>query len=166
MIPKTLRAGIALCGFALLAGCGDSERAAVEQYFLDMEPIAQNMSDVGIQFETMMDTQANVTAWTEAEKNEVREVDTAMKDLRSDVEAVSVPAMLADVHPVLENALSEMHGAVTMVLALAEDPSKATEAMADEMMAKAEKGEALANEYLQKLEAAVAAKYPDMLGQE
>lgn len=166
MTLTSFRAGVAICGLALLTACGDSERAAVEQYFLDMEPIAQTMSDVGIQFETMMNIQANVTDWTEEEKNEVREIDTAMMDLRSDVEAVSVPATLADVHPVLEAALTEMHAAVTMVLDIAEDPSKATEAGADEMMAKAEKGEQLANEYLQKLETAVAAKYPDLLGQE
>jgi hypothetical protein len=58
-----------------------------------------------------------------------------------------------------------MHAAVQIVVGMAEDPSKVTEAAAEEMNAKAENGERLANEYLQKLEAAVSATYPDLLGE-
>lgn len=163
MKSLALRSSVVVCGVLLLSACADTERAAVEQYLADMEPVADKMFEMGVQFETLMDTQADITNWTEAEKGELDEVDAALDEISADIDAMDVPTLLTQVHPLIQQSVAEMHSAVDIILSVAENPSMVTLEASDEMTASAESSEKLADQYLAEMEAAITARYPDLL---
>lgn len=152
-----------LSALLLLSACAsDPERSALETYLSEGEEIAQEMSDVGTRFETLMNVQANILSWTPDEKTELQAVVSTLDSLSERSKDVSVPVILADVHPLLTEALEEMGASVDGVASVANDPSKATVRLSEDIAAHATNGERLATEYVEKLEAAVRAAYPDL----
>lgn len=121
------------------------------------------LSEVGTKFETLVNVQGNMLAWTPAEKEEMRTVTETVNALSVRAQAMTVPAVLESTHPLLIEAIGEMKQAIDGVAAIAEDPSKATDQFATDIEAHATKGEELADQYVASMEAALAAEYPELL---
>jgi len=156
-------APLAVGSLLFLSACSsDPERTALETYLSEGEEIAQEMSDVGTRFETLMNVQANILSWTPDEKTELQAVVSTLDSLSERSKDVSVPEILADVHPLLTEALEEMGASVDGVASVANDPSKATVELSEDIAEHATNGERLATEYVEKLETAVRGAYPDL----
>ncbi len=143
-----------------LAACSN-EGAAIESYFLETEEITTSLSEVAGKFETLMNVQANMLAWTEAEKNELTAVQDAIDQLSADAEQIAVPPVLVDVHPLLLEAIAEMRDVVNIVSDIAENPSLATEEAATDLEEKGANVEMLTNEYVEQLEEKLGEEYPE-----
>ncbi|UPA22858.1 hypothetical protein K8942_01435 [Candidatus Peribacteria bacterium] len=154
---------LVLSAFVLLSACSDADRAAVEEYLSEGEDIGTELSDAGTQFSTLMNVQANIGSWTEAEKAELQAVATRMKDLAERAEDMNVPSILSDAHPHLVSSIEEMNLAVQGIVDIANDPSKITEKAAEILDEHGTKAEQYGNDYVTKMQSTIAEKYPDML---
>lgn len=154
---------LVLSAFVLLSACSDPDRAAVEEYLSEGEDIGTELSDAGTQFSTLMNVQANIGSWTEAEKAELQAVATRMKDLAERAEDMNVPSILSDAHPHLVSSIEEMNLAVQGIVDIANDPSKITEKAAEILDEHGTKAEQYGNDYVTKMQSTIAEKYPDML---
>jgi hypothetical protein len=162
MYARTLTIAAITCS-VFLSACADPELTALETYLAEGEEIGMEMSEAGTRFETLMNVQANVLAWTQAEKDELVGILQEFEGLEDRAQAMTPPAILQDVHPILIEAIQEMKLSVQGVADIAANPSQATAAKAAELEAHATKGEELGNEYLMKLEAAIGEEYPEMM---
>ncbi len=148
----------------LLSACGaDPERAAIEEYLASAESIGDQMSGAGSRFETLMNAQGDMTAWTPAEKTEVHAIGDTFDRLEAEARLVAVPPILIDAHPLLIQSLTELNAAVHGVIDMADHPERVTEAAADELTKKATLGEQYGTEYVEKVKAALGEKYPDLV---
>lgn len=145
-----------------LAACG-SEHAAVAAYFEGAQSIGERMVQTSGEFEALMNQQENPLEWSAESKAQLKTTLESMGELRADADGMSVPESFKGVHPLLVQSLDEMTGAIGIIDQIADDPSLATMEKANEMTAKAESGEKLANEYVTKLEQILAEKYPELL---
>ena len=148
-----------------LAACAPTEQQAIENYVTEAQEIAEGLVEAAAKFETLMNVQPDPLAWNEATKTELQAILGQFRTLRSEAEGMTVPPALAETHPLLVQSLSDMAGAVEIIEGIALDPATATEEKADEMTAKAENAEKLAEEYVQKLQATIEAKYPEMMAE-
>lgn len=162
MPPSVAGTILALSAVAFTA-CVPSEEAAIATYFEEAQSVAERLVEAGAKFETLMNVQDDPLDWSEAEKTELATIAGTLTELRDDARSMSVPPALADVHPLLPQAMGEMIAAVDIIRDIAEDPSTATEEKADEMTAKAEEGERLANEYVTRLEQVLTERYPELM---
>jgi hypothetical protein len=111
------------------------------------------MSEMGTKFETLMNVQGNVLAWTDAEKQEMKTVQETMDALQQRAQAMEVPARLADVHPLLLQSIAEMKAAIDGIGSVATNPSVATSDLVDTVQAHMTKAEALSDQFGEKLQA-------------
>lgn len=146
-----------------LAACAPTEQELIETYVTEAQEIAEGLVDASETFETLMNAQPDPLAWNDETKAELQAILGSFQALRSRAETMSVPPVLADTHPLLVQSLTDMAAAVEIIEGIALDPSTATEAKADEMTAKAENAEKLANDYVEKLQSTIEATYPEML---
>ena len=157
LLPLTLSA------LLFLGACSsDPQRAAVERYLSDGEEIAQGISTAGKRFETLMNVLGNTLSWTDDEKAELLSIVASLDTLQAQAEALSVPDVLTDVHPLLVHAIVEISAGVDGVAAIAQDPSNVTEQQIDEIAKHTTDGETFAHEYADALKKAVSSSYPDL----
>lgn len=161
MTVRTFALGALTLLTPLFVAC-NPETVAIATYFDEAQSVADRMVESGVKFETLMNV-ADPMAATDEINVELDTVVSELTMLRDEAAAMSVPADLVDVHPLLVESLVHMVDAVSMIQEIAADPSKATMARLSEMDEKASEGERLANEYAQKLEEVLAEKYPEML---
>lgn len=148
----------------LVAGCSpDPEQVALEAYLSDADELGTQMVEMGTKFETLMNVKADILAWTDAEEEEMDTVHTAFLSMEADAKAMTPPAILIDVHPLLVESIQEMRMAVEGVLKIAQNPALASNKRAAEIEAHATKGEELGTEYTEQMEAGITAAYPDMM---
>ncbi len=153
---------LVVCATAFVA-CTPSEEVAIATYFEEAQAIAERLVEAGAKFETLMNVQDDPLQWSDAAKQELATIAESLTHLRDEAREMSVPPALADVHPLLVQSMGEMIAAVEIIRGIAEDPSTATEAKANEMTAKAEEGERLANEYVARLEQVLTERYPQLM---
>ncbi len=146
-----------------LSACAWTEQGQIAAYFEEAQILAEGMAQVGTDFETLMTEQENPLEWNAEAKAELDVHFNALKALQDEAAAMTVPEAFANVHPLLVQSIGEMVGAVDLIRGMAADPSTATIQKADDMTAKAENGERLANEYVAELELVLAEKYPEMM---
>jgi|GEM_PF-4481230 len=146
-----------------LAACGVSEEAQIAAYFEESQSVAERMAEVGSTFETLMDGQDESLAWSEDVKVSLDTHFAAMQGLRDEAAGMAVPRAFSGAHPLLVQSIGEMAGAIDIIRGIANDPESATMQKAQEMTAKAENGEELANAYVADIEAILTAKYPEMM---
>lgn len=157
---------IFLATLALAACSTNPERVALEAYLATGEQIANQMTEVGTKFETLMNVQGNILAWSDAEKQEIKTVSESLVQLESSVKAMNVPALLSTAHPLLIQSIEKMRAAVDGILKVAENPAMVTESMAAELESAATSAEALSTQYVQAMESALQTSYPDLLPKE
>lgn len=160
MLRRLLPAAV-LC--LALSACMMTEEQRVAAYVEDAQAIAERMFAVGSEFETLMTEQPDPLQWSDETVASLDGILKTFAELRVETEGLSVPEALADVHPLLVRSLDDMIAVIDIVRDVAEDPAAATEEQSDEMMAKAESADALANEYVQELERVLAEKFPEMV---
>lgn len=152
-----------IAALLILGACtSDPQQAALEQYLSDGEEIAQDISEAGTRFETLMNIQGNALSWTDDEKTELSSIVASLDVLQMRAETLSVPDILLDIHPLLIQAIVEISAAVDGVAVAADDPSKVTEQLINEIAKHTTDGEAFAHEYADKLEKAVSSSNPDL----
>lgn len=154
---------LAVVSLASLAACAPTEQELIETYVTEAQEVAEGLVEAAAKFETLMNVQPDPLAWNDATKTELQAILGQFERLRSEAQRMDVPPSLADVHPLLVRSLSDMAAAVEIIEGIALDPSTATEEKADEMTAKAENAEKLANEYVEQLQGVIQEKYPEML---
>jgi hypothetical protein len=141
----------------------DPEQVALEEYLEDAEVIGDQMAEMGTKFETFINVQGNMLAWSDAEEQELDTVHSAFLQMETDAKALIAPAILEDVHPLLIESIQEMRMAVEGVLKIAQNPALASNRLANEIEVHGTKGEELGTQYVEEMEAAIAAAYPDMI---
>lgn len=148
----------------MLVACGPSgDRAAVERYLADAEPVATDLSETGSRFEKLMNAQADGIDWTTEENNELNDVLADIEALKVKAEGISVPAEIKDIHPLLPKAVSKMIEAMKIVQDIVKDPANADESQLNQAVAKTEEGGTLAQQYVDQLGALLEDRYPDLL---
>lgn len=163
---KNIHLPLLVSTMVLLSACtGSSERAALEEYLEQGEEIGIELSDAGTQFGTLMNVQADIGSWTEAEKAELQAVATRMKDLADRAASMDTPALLADAHPHLISSIEEMNLAVQGIVDIANDPSQISEKAAEILEEHGTKAGQYGDEYVQKMQETIGEKYPDMMQQ-
>lgn len=159
------RASVAVAFLAVsLVACG--EEAGIAAYFEEAQALAERMVEVGGKFETLMNVQEDPLVWSDEEKRELNDQYGLLQDIQDEAAAMTVPPAFADAHPLLVQSIGEMLGAIDIIRGIAQDPATATMEKADEMSAMAEKGEALANEYVTEVERILEEKYPGMMAED
>lgn len=159
------RASVAVAFLAVsLVACG--EEAGIAAYFEEAQGLAERMVEVGGKFETLMNVQEDPLVWSDEEKRELNDQYGLLQDIQDEAAAMTVPPAFADAHPLLVQSIGEMLGAIDIIRGIAQDPATATMEKADEMSAMAEKGEALANEYVTEVERILEEKYPGMMAED
>lgn len=159
------RASVAVAFLAVsLVACG--EQAGIAAYFEEAQALAERMVEVGGKFETLMNVQEDPLVWTEEEKRELNDQYGALKDVQDEASSMMVPMAFSGAHPLLVQSLGEMVGAIDIIRGIAQDPATATMEKADAMSDMAEKGEALANQYVTEVERILEEKYPGMMAEE
>lgn len=159
------RASVTVAVLALsLVACG--EQAGIATYFEEAQTLAERMVEVGGKFETLMNVQEDPLVWSDDEKRELNDQYGTLKDVQDEASTMTVPLAFSGAHPLLVQSLGEMVGAIDIIRGIAQDPETATMEKADEMSAMAEKGEALANEYVTEVERILEEKYPGMMAED
>ncbi len=154
---------IALSVLMVSACAPDPEQVALEQYLEKAEVIGDQMIEMGTKFETLMNVQGDVLAWSDAEELELDTVHTAFLQMETDAKAMVAPAILADIHPLLIESIQEMRMAIEGVLKIAQNPALASNRLAAEIEDHGTKGEALGTQYVEEMEAAIAEAYPEVM---
>lgn len=166
MISIRFAASAFLASLTLVACGADPERIALEAYLNAGEEVANAMVETGGKFETLMNVQGNVLAWSQAEKDELALLVSGFGDIEAAVNAMTPPALLADIHPTLVSAVSTLHEAVKGVAEMAENPTAFTMERGAEIEQSADKSNQLADKFFADLEAALRANYPDLVTEE
>lgn len=149
------------CALLVSACAADPEQVALEMYMEEGEEIGTELSEIGGKFETLINVQGDMLAWTQAEKDELNNVASTIDQLLERANAMTPPAILQGVHPMLIEAIEEMTMAIDGIVLIANNPSKATERLAQEIEQHGTNAEKLADDYVAKLESAIAEAYPD-----
>ena len=159
-----------LIGFAtlsmvlVLAACkGTDEKAAMQAYMKKAQEIAQSLGQSGEKLDTLMNVHANAPQWSAAEKTELKAARDTMKGLLDDAKALTAPPLVADIHPLLIQGITELVETMDGVTTVTENPTAATPDMVKMLQSKPQQAQEHLNEYLQKLENALRDKYPDLL---
>ncbi len=147
----------------LCACAPDPEQVALEAYLEDAEVLGDQMVEMGTKFETLMNVQRDVLAWSDAEEQELDTVHTAFLQMEADAKLMTPPAILVDVHPLLIESIQEMRMAVEGVLKIAQNPALASNKLAAEIEAHGTKGDELGTQYVEEMDAAITAAYPDVM---
>lgn len=148
----------------LVSACApDPEQVALEEYLSHAETLGDQMVEMGTKFETLMNVQGNVLAWSDAEEMELDDVHTSLLQMEANAKAMVSPAILANVHPLLIASIQEMRMAVEGVLKIAQNSALASNKLAAEIETHGVKGEELGTQYVEEMEAAIAAEYPEMM---
>ena len=164
MVSRRTLGFAALSMVLVLAACKTvDEKQAMKDYLTKAQTLSQSMGDTGTRFEKLMTTHADMTKWTNVEKTELKTTRDAMAALRDQAKALTVPAALTDVHPLLVKGLTEITDTMDTIGQISANPSSITPDMATTMQAKANQAQTDLNEYLQKLEKVVQEKYPDLM---
>ncbi len=145
------------------AACATSEQRAIEKYFTKAQSIAERLVTLSTNFQTLVDAQEDPLAWSDESKGLLEGIYEGFTDLEEEAKDMSVPPALADVHPLLVEALGDMSAAVKIMVEIANDPSQGTETKANEMTSHAANAEKLSGEYVKKLQETLEAKYPELL---
>lgn len=155
---------LACASLALLSACGASgDRAAVQKYLTDAEPIATELSATGSRFETLMNAQADGLDWTDEENAQLQDILADMSSLKTRAENMTVPAELASIHPLLPQSVAKMIEAIQIVQGIVDAPENANDDVLDGAVAKTEEGGKLAQQYVDSLGALLQQRYPDLL---
>jgi hypothetical protein len=163
MNTRLLLPFIAFSTLAISACTPDPEQVALEQYLGEAEVLGEQMSEMGTKFETLMNVQGDVLAWSDAEEQELDTVHSAFLQMETDAKEMTTPVILEDIHPLLIESIQEMRMAVEGVLKIAQNPALASNKLANEIEAHGVKGEELGTQYAEEMEAAIAAAYPEMM---
>lgn len=159
------RASVAVAFLAVsLVACG--EQAGIAAYFEEAQALAERMVEVGGKFETLMNVQEDPLVWSDEEKRELNDQYGLLQDVQDEAAAMTVPPAFTEAHPLLVQSIGEMLRAIDIIRDIAEAPETATMEKADEMTKKAEKGEALADQYVAEVERILEEKYPGMMAEE
>lgn len=142
----------------LLSACGGDAREELQAYLRESDAIGDELAETGARFETLMNVQGQISAWTPAEKEELDGIVEAMDGLVERAEDIDPPESIADIHPLLVQAITEMRAAILDVITVAEDPDAATAELAASIDAHATAGKRLGDEYLARLSAVVRAE--------
>lgn len=160
---RTYAVGAMVAACATLVACAPSEEARIAAYVDEAQEIAERLAEAGSSFEDLMNAQDDPLAWSDEEKSELSRVSSELETLRSETQSMSVPVALTEVHPLLVQSMAEMIDAVAIIRSIANDAALATEAAVNDMIAKAEEGERLANEYVEQLEQVLTEQFPAMM---
>lgn len=163
MLRRALPVALIALSFA---ACAPSEEEQIAAYFEESQSVAERMAEVGTTFETLMDGQDESLAWGEDVKVSLDTHFAAMQGLRDEAAGMIVPRAFSGAHPMLVESIGEMAEAIGIIRGMANDPESATMQKAQEMTARAENGEELANAYVADIEAILTARYPEMMAEE
>lgn len=158
-----LSSALVILSAIALSSCLSAEQRAVQTYVEASQDIAERLTAAATEFEALMEAQSDPLVWTDDAKAHLAANLATFQALYAETDTMAVPPAFEDIHPLLVASLGDMSAAVEIIDGIAKDPTTASIEKGDEMTAKATSAEALANEYVDKLQETLETKYPEMM---
>lgn len=139
-----------------LSGCSEDPNIALRDAYLETgEQVATDLVEVGTQLETLMNVQNDVFAWSDAEKQELDSIQQKVEAIQATVDSMKPSVEFSEAHPFLVATVAEMSAAVLTLEQIAQDPTAATEDVAQELEEYAVNIESFGNDFVDSMDAAI-----------